>query len=184
MECIQKPDKNVVWEVHGFILYRIYSENGLLYLGRSSQQPLHVDLHGHFFNESKKRNINMLCVTKIEFAVFPTEADMLLYEVYEINKQKPPLNHINKAGDEITVKLSEPEWHEYDCELLNIWREQIRITSLMDEEKQHCKNQLEQELKEKHRQITECEELTKKEKEQLFREYLMEYFEPVRNALL
>ena len=66
-----------------FILYKIYSENCLLYLGRT-KQPLNRRLHNHFFKAPMVRAINIEAVKKIEFVEFETEADMNVMEKLEI----------------------------------------------------------------------------------------------------
>ena len=76
-------------------LYKIYYENGtdnvLVYLGRTNQK-LKNRLRCHFFKKPIVRVLDLKQVSKIEYAEFYTEADMFLYEIYYINKFKPPLN--------------------------------------------------------------------------------------------
>lgn len=91
-------------KIQGFILYRIWYGNDLVYLGRT-KQPLQTRLHGHFFKKPMHRSISINLVTKIEYAMFPTESDMNLYEIYFINLWKPALNIDDKCKDELTVLL-------------------------------------------------------------------------------
>lgn len=117
----------------GFILYKIYDENsGLLYLGRT-KQDLQSRLRGHFFKKPMHRSLNIERVTKIEYAEFPSEADMFLYEVYLINRLKPPLNIDDKAHDELTVELPEVQFNEFDCKLMEKWKDAIAEQTRTDE---------------------------------------------------
>ena len=166
-----------------YTLYKIYSENCLLYIGRT-KRPLHMRLRGHFFKAPMHRGINIECVTKIEYATFPTEADMFLYEIYYINKCKPPLNRDDKAEDQLTVRLPEVPFWEYDCWLMGKWREEIFRRDVEDEEKQRLKFQIEKEKREKRKEIFSCKGLSDKQKMEAWWEWLVEYYEPVRNGLL
>ena len=170
-------------EKKNFILYKIYSENCLLYLGRT-KQPLQRRLHAHFFKTPMVRDINIECVTKIEYAVFPTEADMNLMEIYYINKLKPPLNRDDKAKDELTIVLPEIPFQEYVCPLMDKWREQIRIADKENQEKQRLKCQLELEKNKKRKEIFEQAGISLEEKREQWATWLEEVYEPVRNGLL
>lgn len=68
-------------KIQGFILYRIWYGDVLVYLGRT-KQPLQSRIHGHLFKKPMHRSISINLVTKIEYAEFRTEADMNLYEIY------------------------------------------------------------------------------------------------------
>ncbi len=167
----------------GFILYKIYSENCLLYLGRT-KQPLKRRLHGHFFKAKMVREINIECVTKIEYAVFETEADMNVYEIYYINKLKPVLNRDDKAKDTLTVILPEAEFHEYHCHLMDRWREEIQALDAADQERQKIKIQIEAEKWEKHKAIFDRDDISLDEKRERWWRWLEEVYEPLRNGLL
>lgn len=104
------------------ILYKIYYGNLLVYLGRTNQ-PLQSRLRGHFFNKPMHRKLDIFQVTKIEFAICATVADMYLYEVYYINKYHPPLNiDDNSFYDDLTVSLPELKWEEFECKLMEKWK--------------------------------------------------------------
>lgn len=105
-------------------LYKIYYGNKVVYVGRTNQ-TLQARLHGHFFKKPMHRDINIELVTKIEYAEFPTVADMYLYEIYYINKLKPQLNKDDKARDKLTVKLPEVKFKEYTPPLMGKWRAEI-----------------------------------------------------------
>ena len=111
-------------KIQGFILYRIWYGNDLVYLGRT-KQPLQTRLHGHFFKKPMHRSISINLVTKIEYAMFPTESDMNLYEIYFINLWKPALNIDDKCKDELTVRLPDVEWKIFTTTLWDKWEKQI-----------------------------------------------------------
>lgn len=161
-----------------YILYKIYAEDCLLYLGRTSQ-PLQARLHGHFFKKPMLREINIEIVTRIEYAVFPTQADMFLMEIYYINKLKPPLNKDDKARDELTITLPEVQFQEYICPLMDKWREEIRVMDEDNEKNRKLKLQLELEKEAKHHEIF-SRDIPLEEKLELWSEWKNIYYEPVR----
>lgn len=106
------------------VLYKIYYDDVLVYLGRTNQ-PLQTRLRGHFFKKPMHRVIDINQVTRIEYAEFPTEADMYLYEIYYINLFKPGFNVDDRACDDLTITLPEVEFVSYDCPLFDSWKEEI-----------------------------------------------------------
>ena len=110
------------------ILYKIYEDDTLVYIGRT-HQPLQDRLRGHFFNKPMHRAINIFRTTKIEFAELPTIADLYLYEIYYINKLKPPFNGNDKTHDELTVELPPLEFKEFECKLMDKWKEKIKANN-------------------------------------------------------
>ena len=124
-------------KIQGFILYRIWYGDSLVYLGRT-KQPLQSRIRGHLFKKPMHRSIAINLVTKIEYAAFPTEADMNLYEIYFINLWKPPLNIDDKCKDELTVHLPEVEWSTFATPLWDKW---IKEISLIDREYQMKKHE-------------------------------------------
>lgn len=113
-----------------FLLYRIWYGDTLVYLGRT-KQPLQSRIRGHLFKKPMHRSISINLVTKIEYAKFPSEADMNLYEIYFINLWKPPLNIDDKCKDELTVHLPEVVWNTFSTPLWDKW---VREIALMDGE--------------------------------------------------
>lgn len=105
----------------GFILYKIYYGDYVVYLGRT-KQPLQSRLRGHFFAKPMHKSIDIEGVTRIEYAECKTLADMYLYEIYYINLLHPPLNCDDKAKDELTVTLPGLEWKPYVCPLVDKWK--------------------------------------------------------------
>lgn len=105
----------------GFTLYKIFHEDTVIYLGRT-KMPLSRRLYGHFFKKPLHREINIADATRIEYADFPTEADMFLYEIYFINCYHPVLNRDDKAKDELTITLPEVQWQEFESPLLQKWK--------------------------------------------------------------
>lgn len=120
---------------NGFILYKIYYKDILVYLGRTKQN-LQDRIRGHFFAKPMHKKIDILIVTKVEYAEFETEADMFLYEIYYINKFKPPFNIDDKARDNLTVSLPDIEFNEFDCRLMDKWRNEILKANEAEELKQ------------------------------------------------
>ncbi len=113
-------------KLQGFILYRIWYGDVLVYLGRT-KQPLQSRIHGHLFKKPMHRSISINLVTKIEYAEFSTEADMNLYEIYFINLWKPPLNIDDKCKDELTIRLPDIEWKTFTTPLWDKWKRKIAV---------------------------------------------------------
>lgn len=108
---VKKQNKN-----QRFLLYRIWYGDILVYIGRT-KQPLQSRIRGHLLKKPMHRSISINLVTKIEYAEFPSEADMNLYEIYYINLWKPPLNIDDKCKDDLTVHLPEVEWNVFSTPL-------------------------------------------------------------------
>ena len=113
----------------GFILYRIWYGKHLAYLGRT-KQPLQARIRGHMFSKPMHRTIDIHNVTKIEYTMLQTEADMNLYEIYFINLWKPPLNVDDKARDYLTIKLPELQWTEFVPSKWDEWKWQLRSVDM------------------------------------------------------
>lgn len=111
-------------KIRGFLLYRIYYGETLVYVGRT-KQPLQNRIRGHLFAKPMQRTIAIEQVTKIEYARFKTEADMNLYEIYFILKDKPPLNVDDKTKDKLTVELPDVEWKLFQTPLWEKWLNEI-----------------------------------------------------------
>jgi hypothetical protein len=107
--------------VRGNILYKIFYGAVLVYVGRT-KQDLQQRIRGHFFKKPMHRLVDIFRTTRIEYAEFGTEADMFLYEVYFINKLKPPLNVDDRAHDDLSVELPPVEWMEFQLPLMGKWR--------------------------------------------------------------
>lgn len=108
----------------GFVLYRIYYGEHIVYLGRT-KQPLQNRIRGHLFKKPMHREIFIEQISKIEYATFKSEADMYLYEIYFINLWHPPLNRDDKASDNLTVTLPEVEWNLFETPLWEKWKREI-----------------------------------------------------------
>lgn len=117
-------------KVQGFILYRFFyrgagGKDTIVYIGRT-KQPLQTRIRGHLFAKPMHRSISIEQVTRIEFARLPTEADMNMYEIYYILKEKPLLNVDDKTNDSLTVSLPELAWTEFRPPLWEKWRKELR----------------------------------------------------------
>ena len=130
------------------LIYKIFYDDQIMYIGRT-KQPLQSRLRGHFFSRPMLKILDAALTTKIEYAACQTTADMYLYEIYYINKLKPPINYDDRANDELTVNLPELKWIEYECPLLNKWRNEL----LEIENKQKLKKQKEQEQFKQRREM-------------------------------
>lgn len=119
-----EEDNGNMKKIQGFIIYRIWYGDILVYLGRT-KQPLQSRIHGHLFKKPMHRSISINLVTKIEYAEFQTESDMNLYEIYFINLWKPPLNIDDKCKDELTVHLPDIEWKIFTTPLWDKWEREI-----------------------------------------------------------
>lgn len=113
----------------GFILYRIWYGDCLVYLGRT-KQPLQSRMHGHMFAAPMHRAIDIHNVTLIEYTELPTEADMNLYEIYFINMYKPPLNVDDKARDNLTIVLPELKWQPFIPKNWDSWKMQLKSNDM------------------------------------------------------
>lgn len=103
-----------------FTIYKIwYKCDGgtpfLAYVGRT-YQPLTSRLTGHFASRALHKAIEYSAVSHIEYAECATKADMFLYEIYYINKWKPPYNVDDRADDELTLSLPELSFQPFDMQ--------------------------------------------------------------------
>lgn len=117
--------------IKGYILYKIYykdiydrDKNYLVYIGRT-KQSLNSRLRGHFVSPKNQRILDIFQVSRIEYTIFNSAADMYLYEIYLINKYKPPLNRDDKASDELSVTLPDREWISHCCPLMAKWKKEL-----------------------------------------------------------
>lgn len=110
--------------IKGFILYKFHYTCGCVYLGRTKQK-LQDRIRGHLFAKPMHRKININQIIKIEYAEFKTAADMNVYEVYFINKLKPPLNVDDKENDQLSIELPKVDWIEYKPRLWEKWITEI-----------------------------------------------------------
>lgn len=113
-----------------YILYKIYYGEQLVYIGRT-KQDLKDRLRLHFFGKPMVRKLDIFQTTKIEYALFNTEADMYLMEIYLINLYKPMLNKDDKAHDDLTIYIPEPKFYPYWNSLIDKWKEK-QIEHLID----------------------------------------------------
>lgn len=103
-----------------FLIYRIYQNEELTYVGRT-KQPINARLRGHCFHSTFHKHIPPSTITKVEVAECKTEADMFLYEIYYINKLKPKSNKDDKSRDDLTVFLPELIFTEHKTKLIEKW---------------------------------------------------------------
>lgn len=148
-------------KIQGHILYKIYYGNQVAYLGRTNQ-PLQNRIRGHLFQKPMHRSIDINLVSKVEYALFSTEADMNLYEIYFINKLKPPLNVDDKTRDELTVTLPDVEFKAFECHLWEKWKSEIN-TKISERDRKRARLRAVQEefriirSRRRLKEITECQ---------------------------
>jgi hypothetical protein len=140
-------------------LYKIYYGDVLAYVGRTKQK-LQDRVRGHMLKKPMHREIDIFNVTRIDYTEFKTVADMYVYEIYLINLLKPPLNRDDKANDELTLRLPEREWKEFETPLWEKWKErcaEIAENERLKIERRTVARLREQELRQKRRrgEITE-----------------------------
>lgn len=113
-----------------YIVYKIYYEDELVYIGRTKQN-LTNRLRMHFFGDPLVPKLNLFRISKIEYALFDRESDQFVYEVYLINLYRPCLNLHDLASDDLTIYLPEPQFHVWDDQIIDKWKEK-RIDYLID----------------------------------------------------
>lgn len=115
-------------KIQGFLVYRIWYGDDLVYIGRT-KQPLQNRIRGHLFQKPMHRTLSIDLVTKIEYAELQTEADMNLYEIYFILREHPPLNVDDKTRDYPTVELPPVAWSEFTTPLWEKWKNELHTKS-------------------------------------------------------
>ena len=119
--------------MNNYILYKIYYRDELAYIGRTTQD-LKNRLRMHFFHTNKiVKQLDILQVTKIEYTILNTQADMYLYEIYLINLYHPFCNVDDNAKDDLSdfIVLPKLEFYEYKDPIIDKWKEK-QIEHLID----------------------------------------------------
>lgn len=119
--------------MNNYILYKIYYHDELAYIGRTTQD-LKNRLRMHFFHTNKiVKQLDILQVTKIEYTILNTQADMYLYEIYLINIYHPSCNVDDNAKDDLSdfIVLPKLEFYEYKDPIIDKWKEK-QIEHLID----------------------------------------------------
>lgn len=141
-----------------FIIYRIFYGDTLVYIGRT-KQPLQSRIHGHLFKNPMQRSLFIDQISRIEYAVLPSEADMNLYELYYINLWKPPLNVDDKSKDALTVRLPELQWDNFTTPLWTKWQKEIAESDKQYKMRQQEKAAFEAAKRIMHKRFA-CNEIT------------------------
>lgn len=113
-----------------YIVYKIYYENELIYIGRTKQKLIDR-MRMHFFGNPFMPKIDIFRTTKIEYALFANESDQFVYEVYLINLYHPSLNLHDRGCDELTIHLPEPQFYVWEDPIIDKWRDK-QIEYLID----------------------------------------------------
>lgn len=97
-----------------FILYRIWYGNLIAYVGQTIQ-TLEKRTRQHFLYDN---DLDLQAVTKIEYAILKSQADLNVYEIYFMNKYKSFENRNGYANDKLSINLPELEWLLFDQKIL------------------------------------------------------------------
>lgn len=112
----------------GFIVYRIYYGDTIVYVGRT-KQPLQSRIHNHFHKSAFTMLLDINYVSKIEYTMFDTAADMAVAEVYYINKYHSVLNKDDHMKDNLTIEipfLDEKQWIGFSPANWEKWKEELK----------------------------------------------------------
>ena len=113
-----------------YIVYKVYYGDELVYIGRTKQKL--VDrMRMHFFGNPMVPKLNVFDTSKIEYALFQTECDQFVYEVYLINLYRPKLNLHDLGKDNLTIYLPEPKFYIWENKIIDKWKDK-RIDYLID----------------------------------------------------
>lgn len=113
-----------------YIVYKVYYGDKLVYIGRTKQRLIDR-MRMHFFGNPLVPKLNIFDVSKIEYALFATECDQFVYEVYLINLYQPCLNIHDLGNDKLTIYLPEPKFHIWKNNIFDKWKDK-RIEYLID----------------------------------------------------
>jgi hypothetical protein len=113
-----------------YIVYKVYYGDNLVYIGRTKQRLIDR-MRMHFFGNPMVPKLNIFDVSKIEYALFLTECDQFVYEVYLINLYQPCLNSHDLGNDSLTIYLPEPEFYIWENNIFDKWKDK-RIEYLID----------------------------------------------------
>lgn len=106
------------------LVYRVYYGDQIVFVGKTAQ-PLCERMKNHFFKKKYVQYLDINQVSKIEYTVCRSAADMYLYEIYYINLLHPELNKQSNARDNLTVKLPNKRWLQYRPRLFDKWKQDI-----------------------------------------------------------
>lgn len=107
------------------LIYRIYYGDEIVYIGKT-KQALSTRIKSHLYGRKYETRINIDRMTHIDYSVYKTPADWLLYHVYWVNKYHPRLNQTHKTSGHLTVSLPNVRWVKYTPLLLSKWREDLK----------------------------------------------------------
>ena len=113
-----------------YIVYKIYYDDELVYIGRTKQKLIDR-LRMHFFGNPLVPKLNVFRVNKIEYALFNSESDQFVYEVYLINLYHPCLNSHDSGNDSLTIYLPEPTFYVWEDSIMDKWKDK-RMDYLID----------------------------------------------------
>lgn len=96
-----------------YILYKFLdSEGSVLYVGKTTGK-----LSTRLANHSHLDSSCYLKRTSVEYVKLSSACDLDIYELYYINKYKPPYNTASKHRGAMTISLPELEWKVYSTDV-------------------------------------------------------------------
>ena len=113
-----------------YIVYKIYYDDKLVYIGRTKQNLIDR-LRMHFFGNSFIPKLDVFRVNRVEYAILESESDQFVYEVYLINLYHPCLNLHDKGDGNLTIYLPEPAFYVWDNSIMEKWKDK-RVDFLID----------------------------------------------------
>lgn len=126
----RQTDRQINDDEH-FVLYRVFYDgneknNGPpVYVGRT-KQLLPDRIREHLFHSKFRKTFDVDRVSCVQFAQLDSEADMNLYEIYYILKDKPILNKDDKTQDDLTQDyLPELVWKDAYLPLWDKWKDKV-----------------------------------------------------------
>ncbi len=119
--------------VKGFIVYRVYYGDRIVYVGRT-KQLLQDRIRRHVYGKPFHRKLDLERITKVEYHEFPSEADMFLYEIYYIIKLHPELNVDDKPHDRLSFSLPAISWTPFPLVLREKWQDQLTLARMGESE--------------------------------------------------
>lgn len=91
-----------------YIIYRIWYSDLICYVGQTIQS-LETRMKQHFWYD---KDLDIKNVSKIQYSILKTQADLNVYEIYFINKYRAFENRSGFAGDKLNLELPELEWKD------------------------------------------------------------------------
>lgn len=111
------------------ILYKIYMGHRCIYIDITTGD-LTATLRTKFFG--KDNILDLERISKIEYAILPSQADCFVYKAYLVNLIKPIYNKSDRARDMISQDIALPELNfiEYNNPIVDKWKNMLKNEQL------------------------------------------------------